>query len=199
MLILLSGSIGSGKTTLCQRAAAAARERGIPVAGVLAPALLQRGRKVGIVVEDLYSGETRLLARSDEELGGVRVGRYSFDDRTLQWTASLCERALAAGTPAGDALVFVDEIGRLELHQAGGLARAIPLLARPRPGAAGVVVRDMLLGDLLARVVPVVPHVISMNAGHRTAAEQELDELLFASDLPCTGTAHRRAGGGGAC
>jgi nucleoside-triphosphatase THEP1 len=196
MLILLSGPIGSGKTTLCQRAAAAARERGIPVTGVLAPALLQHGQKVGIVAEDLYSGETRLLARSDQELGGVRVGRYSFDDGTLQWMASLCERALAAGAPGGDALVFVDEIGPLELRQAGGLARAILLLARPRRGAAVVVVRDTLLEELLARVAPGVPHVISMDAGCRAAAEQELNELLLASDLSYPGAASGQPGEG---
>ena len=37
MLILVSGPVGSGKTTLCARAAAAACARGVDVSGVLAP------------------------------------------------------------------------------------------------------------------------------------------------------------------
>ena len=94
MLILLSGPIGAGKTTLCERAAAAARERGLRVAGVLAPAIVEDGAKVGIEAVDLASGKRRLLARTDRELGGMAVTIHY--DGTSAWAEDAAGRLLPA-------------------------------------------------------------------------------------------------------
>ena len=152
MLILLYGPISSGKTTFCQQLVAMARARSLPVAGVLTPAIVQDSKKIGIGAVDLCSDETRLLARNDRDLKGRRVGQYSFDDRTLAWMLSLCKDALKK-----DALVFVDEIGRLELNRGKGLAPLIPLLAQPRRGHTVVIVRDTLLDKLVTYVEPAQP------------------------------------------
>ena len=167
MLILFSGPIGAGKTTFCQQLAAAARARGVPVAGVLAPAIAQDGQKVGIEAVDLRSGARRTLARTDRDLGGVRVGPYSFDDQALTWALQRCQEALR-----GDALAFVDEIGRLELERGEGLAPLLPLLARPRPAHTVVIVRDTLLDELAARVAAAQPRVVTLQ-------DTKMQELLF--------------------
>jgi nucleoside-triphosphatase THEP1 len=174
MLILLSGPIGAGKTTLCTRAAAAARDRGVRVAGVLAPAIVEGGAKVGIEAMDLTSGERKLLARNDRDLGGVRVGQYSFDDEALAWTLSLDEKALDS-----DVLAFIDEVGRLELDRGLGLAPLIPLLARPRQADTVAVVRGDLIDAMVARVAPAAPRVVTLDPRHRDAAWAELEALLF--------------------
>ena len=179
MPILLSGPVGSGKTTLCWRSVVVARERGIQVSGVLTPALVEGNRKVGIRAVDLRSGEERLLARNDRDLGGTRVGQYAFDDRTLDWMASLCEDALTGGTLTSGALVFVDEIGRLELNRGRGLARLIPLFCQLRNGHTVVLVRDTLLDHLVARIQPVVPRFLFLDAERRAAAWSEMQSLLF--------------------
>jgi nucleoside-triphosphatase THEP1 len=182
MLILLSGPIGCGKTTLCSELIALADERDIPIGGVLTPALLKHGKKVGIEAIDLFSGERRLLARNDHDLGELRVGQYSFDERTMVWMASLCERALAPDNGcANHLLVFVDEMGRLELNRGQGLARLIPLLSRPRAGNTVVIVRDTLLVELVSRIRSVRPHVVMLDARQRASARAEMARLLFSS------------------
>jgi len=188
MLILLSGPVGSGKTTLCQRLVDLAGRRGFRVAGVLTPAVVQEGIKVGIEAVNLRTGEVRLLARSDCEPtqdacapGTTRVGRYVMDDRTLDWVAALCVEALAdAGAAASDSLVFVDEIGRLELERGEGLARLIPLLAQPRDARVVVIVRDTLLDRFLERVRGTECHVVVVDPQCREDAWMEMTRLAFA-------------------
>jgi hypothetical protein len=45
VLILLSGSVGCGKATFCQRSVRRAHEMGVPVAGVLMLRLWWKGRR----------------------------------------------------------------------------------------------------------------------------------------------------------
>jgi nucleoside-triphosphatase THEP1 len=182
VLIVLSGPIGCGKTTLCSGLVALACERDIPLGGVLTPPLVEHGKKVGIEAIDLHSGERRLLARNDRDLGGLRVGQYTFDERTMAWMASLCERALTPDNGLADStLVFVDEIGRLELNRGQGLARLIPLFSRPRAGRTVVIVRDTLLAKLVSRVRPAKPHVVTLDARQRAIARAEMESLLLSS------------------
>lgn len=183
MLILLSGPVRVGKTTLCLRLAEEARERGLCVGGVLTPATMDDGIKVGIQALDVGSGETRVLACVDRDLGGTQVGPYSFDDRALKWVVRRCERAL----DRADGIVFVDEIGKLELNRGGGLARLIPLLARPREGMTVTIVRDFLLDALAARLPGVEPRVVVVDAARRERAWSELAGLVL-------GAAHGEAG-----
>ena len=178
MLIALSGPIGCGKTTLCLELAAEARRAGVPVAGVLTPSLLNNGQKAGIGAWDLQSATWRLLARCDRDLGGVRVGRYSFDDQVQRWMAARCAAALAS-----EALVFVDEIGPLELSRGRGLARLLPLLSRPRGSSTVVVVRSALLPRFAVRVETAVPCIVPMDAQDREKARSALASLLFAERM----------------
>ncbi len=195
---MVSGPIGCGKTTLCRRLVDVARRRGLRVAGVLTPAVVEAGIKVGIEAVDLRAGEgcagegragdVRLLARTDRDLGGTRVGQYRFDDRALDWVAARCvealtERPASAGpASAGKTLVFVDEIGRLELDRGGGLARTIPLLAQVRDGQVIVIVRDTLLDRLLACVREAEPRVVTVDPQRREEAWVEVSGLVFAGD-----------------
>ena len=61
MVIIITGAIGIGKTTVCEKVITTARSQGHSCGGVIA-------RKAGnedIVIEDVRTGETRVLASTD--------------------------------------------------------------------------------------------------------------------------------------
>lgn len=146
LVALVSGAIGAGKTTACQKVVGAARARGYTCGGLLTPALIEEGCKVGILGVDLTSGECRVLARKDRDLGGPCVGCYHFTADAFAWANAV----IASAVEAGCDLLVVDEIGPLELIQGGGLAPALDLLsAVPR---ALIVVRLSLVNTLRDRL-----------------------------------------------
>jgi nucleoside-triphosphatase THEP1 len=120
-----------------------ARDAGWRVAGLLSPARLERGEKIGIEALDLHSGARRLLATRGGE-GGVRWGEWSFDPSTIAWGNRVL-RSLA-----GCDLLVIDEIGPLELEKGEGWSAALPLLQEGRYRLALAVVRpEYALGQFL--------------------------------------------------
>jgi len=152
---LLTGSVGVGKTTVAERVASLALRRGLTCGGLLAPALVNAcGQKAGIWGVDIGAGDRRLLARTDRDLGGPAMGPYSFDAAALEWATGVVADAIGTCD-----LLFVDEIGKLELWQGRGLAPVLPRLAAGEARRALVLVRESLLGELQARL-PAVESVI---------------------------------------
>ncbi len=72
-VVLLTGEIGIGKTTVCRRVADAVREQDWRIAGIIThPAYDPQGRKMALFAMDLWSGETRLLASLERRLSDLR-------------------------------------------------------------------------------------------------------------------------------
>jgi nucleoside-triphosphatase THEP1 len=145
---LLSGPVGVGKTTIAERVVGLAWRQGVVCGGLLAPAMMNScGQKVGIWGVDIVTGERRILARTDRELGGPEVGPYSFDAAALAWTVKV-----VTGTVGACDLLVVDEIGKLELWHDTGLAPILSCLALGKVRRSLVLVRDSLLAELQARL-----------------------------------------------
>lgn len=145
---LLTGPVGVGKTTVAERVVGLARRQGLVCGGLLAPALMNScGQKAGIWGVDIRSGERRILARTDRDLGGPEVGLYSFDTAALAWTVDVVVGAVGVCD-----LLIVDEIGKLELWRDIGLAPILPRLALGETDRSLVLVRDFLLAELQGRL-----------------------------------------------
>lgn len=161
-LFLITGPSGSGKTEWCQKAVAYARSRRWPVAGLLAPAVMEDGRKIGIDLLDLSSGERRPLAvwkgagddggagHGDEDDGqppqaGISTGDWNFSYDTLAWGNRVLEKTTRAD------FVIVDELGPLEFRQGQGLQAGLELLDAWRYRLACVTIRPSLVGAVRMR------------------------------------------------
>jgi nucleoside-triphosphatase THEP1 len=177
---LLTGPVGVGKTTVAERVVGLARRRGLACGGLLAPALVNScGQKLGIWGVDVGSGERRILARTDRDLGGPSVGPYSFETSALDWAVAVVERAF----PLSDLLV-VDEIGKLELWRGIGLAAILPRLAADEARCSLVLVRDHLLAELQARLGTVEQRVFRVDVGNREGLVRHILEDLLDLSAP---------------
>ena len=158
-LILVTGLSGVGKTTWCSRLIELARTAGMTVNGVLSPGNFQEGRKVGIDVLNLGTGEGRQLARLRiDQAVQVSTPRWEFDPEALDWAnAALAEAAV------GDLLV-IDELGPLEFFQGKGLTAGLARLDERAYQVAAVVVRSSLLPNALQRW----PEAIVVNGSAKT-------------------------------
>ncbi len=176
---LLTGAVGTGKSTIAGRVVDLARQQGVVCGGLLAPALVDHdGHKIGIWGVDISTGERRLLARIGDGLGGPAIGPYSFDAAALAWALSVLEAALG---PCD--LLLVDEIGKLELWHNAGLAPILPRLAAGDARRALVVVRDSLLAGLQARLGTIGQVVFRVHAQNR---EELPGQILHSLMTPAT-------------
>lgn len=136
---MVTGSAGVGKTTFCRLLDAHARKAGWNVSGILSPAVMQGGIKLGIMVEDLLSGASRPLASKFQwSPFRARVGRWFFDPEALAWGNWVLETC-----PPCD-LLIVDEIGPLELKFGCGWISALELFRQADYRLGVVVVRGKL-------------------------------------------------------
>jgi nucleoside-triphosphatase THEP1 len=153
-IVALTGELGSGKTTACGRLVTLARSRGLAVAGILSPARLAGGRKVGIDLVNIRSGERRPLGdgRSGDDLQ-IATGRgpltrgWRFSGEVLEWGSGILRSILDDATPWD--LLVIDEIGPLELERWEGWLVALEVLRSGGYRLAVPVVRPALLERLI--------------------------------------------------
>jgi nucleoside-triphosphatase THEP1 len=145
--VIVTGATGSGKTTIVRAAVEGLRARGLSVAGILAPGLLEDGRRSGFDLVDLGTGQTAALAREDAGPSGAHPqwSRFAFSPDGL----ALGQRALGPGAFGADVLV-VDEVGPFELA-GGGWASALDRIAREYTGTVLLVVRASIVDAVTAR------------------------------------------------
>ena len=145
-ILVISGWRGVGKTTLCQRLVASARDAGWEVSGLVSPARVENSLKTGIMVEDLRTGQRRLLASCLEgELQGIRLGPWTFDDGVFDWGNQVLLSALPCD------MLVLDEIGPLEFDRSQGWLESFRVLASNSYQLAIVVVRPECVDLFLER------------------------------------------------
>jgi nucleoside-triphosphatase THEP1 len=143
-ILLVTGPRSAGKTTLCRRVVDLARQASWEVSGIISPAIIKGGFKVGIGAMDLRSGKRYLLARlpGEDDEPQTQGMRWIFDGRCLQW----CNQVLKQAVPTD--LLVVDEIGSMELERGQGMLSGLDAIDSRFYHLAVVVVRQELLRKL---------------------------------------------------
>ncbi len=131
MFILLTGKGGCGKTTACWKALPGLRSSGVKMAGFISPPLLDAGgRKSGIEMLNLATGEHHTFARIVSRDENPDVGVYRLEGDAIDWARGVLAAALFSDID----LLVIDEIGPLELHR--GAASRLRSSRWPTPSAS---------------------------------------------------------------
>ena len=120
------------------------------MAGFISPPLLDAaGKKTGIEMLNLATGEHHTFARVVSRDQNPDVGVYRLEADAIDWARGVLASALFSDID----LLVIDEIGPLELHRGGGFAFALEPLADPeRIPNAIVIVRRELVDELAERL-----------------------------------------------
>jgi nucleoside-triphosphatase THEP1 len=139
ILTLITGPSGAGKTTFCAEFVVQMQGTGSSVGGFICPAVFEGGKKIGIDLLNVASGERRRLGLRTYNKGETTVGCWQLDESVLAWG-----NQILAGLKHED-IIIIDELGPLELEDGYGYQEALHLLDEGRYRTAFVVVRPALL------------------------------------------------------
>lgn len=114
-VIIITGEIGSGKTTLISGISDLLKKSGIITGGIIAPAIYNQENKTGYNIIDLSSGIKKQLSQTNEIDGMARVGKYFFIPEALDFGRN----ALSVERNLESQIVLIDEIGAWELQGQG--------------------------------------------------------------------------------
>jgi nucleoside-triphosphatase THEP1/general stress protein 26 len=148
--VLLVGGIGSGKTSTGLRLLSLLRWSGVRVGGFLAPRVMEEDETVGYSLIDLTTNATHAFASL--EPSDVSIGRFFVSEKDLATAHRAVTTALNEAS-----VVFIDEVGRLELD-GGGHASAVQQLLASKVVPI-LLVRDELV-DEVTRTFGIVEPVI---------------------------------------
>lgn len=172
MIVILSGPVHGGKTTLLQNVIPEWKKRGCRIRGFLSPSVYKNGTQEGYDFLDLERGNRAPFLRRTGEVASERVGPYFFVPATLDFAGSLIRSAIP-----GDVFV-VDEVGPLELTK-GGLWPAIAeTLLRPFLRIL-LVMREGIVEDFLSLVNAPETDVIGIKDPD---VLPKLERILFAPE-----------------
>ncbi len=112
---VVSGVKGIGKTSLTRKVVEFIRQAGYQPEGILAPAVVENGRRVGYMVQRIGSGEKMVLCKKQPQQNKKLPGEYIFNQKAIRFG----EKLLTPGSLNKKDLLVIDELGPYELKGMG--------------------------------------------------------------------------------
>jgi len=141
MVIIVTGAIGIGKTTVCRKLIGILKSQGYCCGGIIT----YKAPDKGIIIEDIRAGKSEALASISNTYQGPRTGKYFFNPEGIDFGM----QAIDKGTFSD--ILFIDEIGQLELR-GEGFVKVIELIRTGKVKNCIVVIRK----DLSAAFLPLL-------------------------------------------
>jgi len=167
MFIIVTGVIGVGKSTVCQKLTKILQSNGLVCGGILT----FKSAEGGIIIEDIRSGKKAPLAEINKGASGEpRTDRYFFNQSGINLGIQAVNEAVSAD------VLIVDEVGQLELR-GEGLVPVLEIIKSGRFKNCVTVVRKTLLPFYLPQFSN-PPRVFEVTMENRDELPREISSIL---------------------
>jgi len=166
MVIVVTGAIGIGKTTVCRNFVKIAQNQGYACGGILS----YKDADESITLEDIESGKKKALASITNLWHGPRTAKYFFNPKAIDFGVQVIDGAISKD------ILVVDEIGHLELR-GEGFAKVIELIRAGKVKNSILVIRKELLLAFSARLDSKLS-IIETTIENRNELPQKIGTLL---------------------
>jgi len=114
-VFIISGPVGSGKTSFTRKLIEVLRKENISVGGFLSEKVREDTQTIGYNLVDIETNETEILLRESDGTNLDKIGRFAIYHKGFEKGI----RILSPSQLLGKRLVVIDEVGNLELHDKG--------------------------------------------------------------------------------
>ncbi|MCK3682975.1 nucleoside-triphosphatase [Maribellus sp. YY47] len=142
-IIIITGAVGSGKTSCLKELLGALQKKNIPVTGFYSERLIENGETTGYDLVNVSTKEKVEFLRTAKEPSSKGVGKYAINTSAFEWGEILLQGA-------DHQLVVLDEIGKLE-NRGEGWSGSLEELIRKRNNHLILSFRKDLLNELLRK------------------------------------------------
>lgn len=167
MVVIVTGAIGIGKTTVCEKVVKIVQSLGYTCGGVLT----YKAHDESLSVLDIQTGDRNILASTDNIFDGPQTPRYSFNPEAVDFGIRAIEKAIDSD------ILVVDEIGHLELG-GEGFAKSLELIKAGRVKNSILVIRKQLLSAFLAQLGE-NPLIFETTVSNRNRLPQKIGSSLI--------------------
>ncbi len=145
-IFVLTGTVGQGKTTYVQKIIEEFKNNNITVGGIYQPRIFENNETIGYDVVSIMSKEREVFLRLTGRDDYDRIGKYFIYPGGLQKGID----ALKISENAGNKIVVIDEVGKLELENSGW-ANSVNSLIDSSNYHLLLVIRDNYVADILRK------------------------------------------------
>jgi len=167
MVIIVTGVIGVGKTTVCQKLVETVRNQGYTCGGILT----YKDATNHIIIEDIQSGEKEILASSHSTYNGPRTPRYSFNPEGIDFGIQAIDKGIDSD------VLIIDEVGHLELR-GEGFVKSLELIQTNKVKNSVIVIRKESLSSFLPQLDVVSPRIFETTVDNRNQLPVEIGTIL---------------------
>lgn len=166
MVIIVTGAIGIGKTTVCRKVLKIARSQGYSCGGIIT----HKTQNEDIIIKDVQTGEIRMLASTSNRYQGPRTAKYFFNPEGIDFGIEAIDRGATSD------ILMVDELGHLEMN-GEGFTKVIEKIVDGQVKTCILVIRKELLSTFLPKL-GATTSVFETTIGNRDQLPREIGLAL---------------------
>lgn len=166
MVIVITGSIGIGKTTVCRKFIEMARRWGRTCGGIVS----YKTPDKRIIVEDIQTGHKEILASTASIFRGPCTPMYFFNPDGIDFGIQAIDKGYYCN------ILIIDEIGQLELG-GQGFINAIEVIRGKKSDDIILVIRKELLSAFLP-LLGIKPLIFETTIENRSELPNEIDTII---------------------